>query len=83
MDIGHIMGCRGSVFWDWTGLLMGCLGEESEAKKRRDLGDLGRNKSGKGTVVCEKFAGCLSAMPCTCSAQPVPILLHSFITLYE
>lgn len=29
---------------------MGCLGEESKAKKRRDIGDLGRNK-------CEKTKG--------------------------
>lgn len=36
------MMCRGRAFWDCTGFIIECLGEESKEEKRRDLGDLGR-----------------------------------------
>ena len=35
------------MFQDCTGLIMGCLGEELKVGKGMDLGDMGRNKSGK------------------------------------
>lgn len=35
------MECRGRAFWVCTGLMVGCLGEESKVGKRRDFGDLG------------------------------------------
>ena len=45
--VEHNMGQRGREFWDCTGLIMGCLGEEPKARKEMDLGDLGRNECGK------------------------------------
>lgn len=33
------MGCGGRTFWDCTGLIMGCLGEESMVQKGKDLVD--------------------------------------------
>lgn len=43
----RITGCRQRAFGDCTGLIMGCLGGESKAGKRMDLGDLERNNCGK------------------------------------
>lgn len=34
-------------FWYCIGLIIGCLGEEPEVKKGRDLVDVGGNKYGK------------------------------------
>lgn len=38
--VGNVMGCRGRGFQDYTRLMMGCLGEEKNVGKGRDLGDL-------------------------------------------
>lgn len=46
-NIGHITGCRARAVQDCTGLPMGHLGGETKAEKRRELGDLGRNKCGE------------------------------------
>ena len=52
------MGGRGRVFWDCTGLIMGCPGKDGE---RRDQGGLGRSewensriRGQNGPVVCKQ-----------------------------
>lgn len=41
------MGCKGSIFWYCTRLMMRYLGEKTKAVNGRDLGGLGENKHGK------------------------------------
>lgn len=43
------MKCREKAVLDCTGLIMGCLGEETKAEKGRGLGDLRDEKTHRKT----------------------------------
>lgn len=76
------------AFGDCTMPIMGCLGEEPQAGKGLDVGDLGRSKSGKtgvrgwkGLGTCKQAAGGdVLVWPCPMPAQHrlSCFLLHSF-----
>lgn len=54
------MVCRENAFQDCSGFIMRCLGEKSNVGKRRDLGDLQRNKCGdKGRQLHQSGGVCL------------------------